>query len=29
MIGKYAGDIVAVEAPAGLREYEILQVRYI
>lgn len=29
MIGKYAGDVVAVEAPAGLREYEILQVRYI
>lgn len=29
MIGKYAGDMVAVEAPAGLREYEVLQVRYI
>jgi transcription elongation factor GreA len=29
MIGKYTGDVVAVEAPAGLREYEVLQVRYI
>lgn len=29
MIGKYEGDIVAVEAPAGLREYEVLKVRYI
>jgi len=29
MIGKCVGDIVAVEAPAGLREYEVLQVRYI
>lgn len=29
MIGKYAGDIVAVQAPAGLREYEVLNVRYI
>jgi transcription elongation factor GreA len=29
MIGKYAGDVVAVEAPAGIREYEILMVRYI
>ncbi|MCD6026320.1 MAG: greA [Solimicrobium sp.] len=29
MIGKSAGDIVAVNAPAGIREYEILNVRYI
>lgn len=29
MIGKYEGDVVAVEAPAGLREYEVLKVRYI
>ncbi len=29
MIGKYAGDVVAVQAPSGVREYEILEVRYI
>lgn len=29
MIGKFVGDVVAVEAPAGIREYEVLQVRYI
>jgi transcription elongation factor GreA len=29
MIGKYAGDIVAVQAPAGVREYEVIDVRYI
>ena len=29
MIGKYAGDVVAVEAPSGIREYEVLEVRYI
>ncbi len=29
MIGKFEGDVVAVEAPAGIREYEVLQVRYI
>jgi transcription elongation factor GreA len=29
MIGKYEGDVVAVEAPAGVREYEVLKVRYI
>jgi transcription elongation factor GreA len=29
MIGKYAGDIVAVKAPAGIREYEVLDVRYV
>lgn len=29
MIGKSEGDVVAVEAPSGIREYEVLQVRYI
>jgi len=29
MIGKSAGDVVAVEAPSGVREYEILEVRYV
>ena len=29
LIGKYAGDIAEVKAPAGVREYEILDVRYI
>lgn len=29
LIGKYAGDIVEVQAPSGIREYEILDVRYI
>lgn len=29
MIGKYAGDVVAVEAPSGIREYEVIEVRYI
>ncbi len=29
LIGKSAGDVVAVEAPAGLHEYEVLEVRYI
>lgn len=29
MIGKYAGDVVEVKAPAGMREYEVLNVRYI
>ncbi|CAN5255057.1 transcription elongation factor GreA [soil metagenome] len=29
MIGKFAGDVVAVQAPAGVREYEVLEVRYI
>jgi transcription elongation factor GreA len=28
LIGKYAGDIAAVQAPSGVREYEILDVRY-
>jgi len=29
LIGKYAGDIIEVVAPAGIREYEILSVQYI
>ena len=29
LIGKYAGDVVEVIAPSGIREYEILEVRYI
>lgn len=29
LIGKSAGDVVEVKAPAGIREYEILEVRYI
>lgn len=29
LIGKYAGDTVAVQAPSGVREYEVLNVRYI
>lgn len=29
LIGKYAGDVAEVQAPAGIREYEILAVRYI
>lgn len=29
LIGKYAGDIIEVMAPGGVREYEILNVRYI
>jgi transcription elongation factor GreA len=28
LIGKYAGDVVEVEAPGGIREYELLDVRY-
>ena len=28
LIGKYAGDVAEVQAPGGLREYEILDVRY-
>jgi transcription elongation factor GreA len=28
LIGKYAGDIARVQAPGGVREYEILEVRY-
>ena len=29
LIGKYAGDQVEVKAPAGVRGYEVLEVRYI
>ena len=29
LIGKFAGDVVGVEAPSGLREYEVLNVRYL
>ncbi|MCK6411119.1 MAG: transcription elongation factor GreA [Azonexus sp.] len=28
LIGKYVGDIAQVQAPGGLREYEILDIRY-
>jgi len=28
LIGKQEGDVIAVDAPAGIIEYEILQVRY-
>ncbi|NMG63499.1 transcription elongation factor GreA [Azoarcus indigens] len=29
LIGKYAGDIAEVQAPGGIREYEIIEVRYV
>jgi transcription elongation factor GreA len=29
LIGKYAGDVIQVVAPGGLREYEILDVTYL
>ena len=29
LIGKFAGDVVGVKAPAGLREYEVIDVRYV
>jgi transcription elongation factor GreA len=29
LIGKYAGDVVEVQAPSGPREYEIIDVRYV
>lgn len=29
LIGKYAGDVVEVQAPGGVREVEILEVRYL
>lgn len=29
LIGKYAGDVAEVQAPGGLKEYEILDVRYV
>jgi transcription elongation factor GreA len=28
LIGKFAGDVVEVQTPGGMREYEILDVRY-
>lgn len=28
IIGKYAGDVAQVQAPGGLREFEVLDVRY-
>ncbi|HYD81880.1 MAG TPA: transcription elongation factor GreA [Paucimonas sp.] len=29
LIGKFGGDVVEVQAPSGIREYEVLEVRYI
>ncbi len=29
LIGKYAGDVTDVQAPGGVREFEILDVRYV
>ncbi len=29
LIGKHAGDIVGVQAPVGVREYEVLDVQYL
>lgn len=29
LIGKYAGDVAEVKAPGGVREYEIVDVRYV
>jgi transcription elongation factor GreA len=29
LIGKHAGDVVEVQAPSGVREYEVLDVQYI
>lgn len=29
LIGKYAGDLAEVQAPGGVREYEILDVKYL
>jgi len=29
LIGKYAGDIAEVQAPSGMREYEIVDIRYV
>ena len=28
LIGKYAGDVAEVQTPGGVREYEVLDVRY-
>jgi len=29
LIGKYAGDTAEVQAPGGVREYEVLAVSYV
>lgn len=29
LIGKFAGDVAEVQAPGGVREYEVIEVRYI
>jgi transcription elongation factor GreA len=29
LIGKYSGDIAEVQAPGGVREYEVRDVRYV
>ncbi len=29
LIGKYAGDVAEVQAPGGVKEYEIIEVKYI
>ena len=29
LIGKYAGDMAEVQAPSGVREYEIIDIRYV
>jgi len=29
LIGKFAGDVAEVQAPGGLREYEVLDVKYV
>jgi transcription elongation factor GreA len=29
LIGKYSGDVAEVKAPGGVREYEILDIKYI
>lgn len=29
LIGKYAGDVAEVQAPGGVREYEVLDVKYV
>lgn len=29
LIGKYSGDVAEVKAPAGIKEYEILDVKYV
>ena len=29
LIGKYSGDVAEVQAPGGLKEYEILDVKYL